>query len=62
MTPRRGEIWQVDDDPSLPSAGAGKRPAIIFSIDALNNSQMPLVTLILLTSNAPRTEGMLNVS
>ena len=58
---KRGEIWQTQFDPSLQSEGSGIRPAIIISIDDLNESKMPLVTTILLTSVEPRVEGRLNV-
>jgi mRNA interferase MazF len=58
---KRGEVWQTNFDPALESEGQGHRPAIIISIDQLNQSKMPLVTTILLTSVAPRVDGQLNV-
>jgi mRNA interferase MazF len=59
--PKRGEIWQVQFDPALTSEGAGEHPSIIFSIDKLNDSKMPLTTVMMLTSVQPKREGMLNV-
>ncbi len=58
---KRGEVWQTNFDLALQSEGSGIRPAIIVSIDDLNDSKMPLVTTILLTSVPPKTEGRLNV-
>ncbi len=58
---KRGEIWQTKFDPALQSEGSGERSAIIISIDQLNDSKMPLVTTILLTTSQPRVEGRLNI-
>lgn len=48
-------------NPSLTSEGKDEHPAVILSIDPLNQSKMPLTTVVPLTSGAPRREGMLNV-
>lgn len=58
---RRGEVWQVQFNPSLQSEGRDEHPAVILSIDQLNRSRMPLTTIIPFTSAPPRHEGMLNV-
>lgn len=47
--------------PALPSEGANEHPAVILSIDELNRSRMPVVTVVPLTGDEPRHEGMLNV-
>ena len=62
---RRGEIWQVQFSPATGSEMKLEHPAlilsaVILSIDALNASRMPLVTVAPFTRVAPRTEGMLN--
>ncbi|WP_102126040.1 type II toxin-antitoxin system PemK/MazF family toxin [Deinococcus planocerae] len=59
--PQRGEVWQVQFNPSLQSEGKDQHPAVILSIDELNRSKMPLTTVVPLTSVPPRREGMLNV-
>ncbi|WP_165795226.1 type II toxin-antitoxin system PemK/MazF family toxin [Deinococcus koreensis] len=58
---QRGEVWQVQFNPSLRSEGKDEHPAVILSIDQLNRSRMPLTTIIPFTSAVPRYEGMLNV-
>lgn len=59
--PRRGEVWQVQFNPSLASEGKDEHPAVILSIDELNRSRMPLTTIVPFTGVVPRREGMLNV-
>lgn len=57
----RGEVWQVQFNPSLQSEGRDEHPAVILSVDPLNHSKMPLTTVVPFTGVAPRREGMLNV-
>jgi mRNA-degrading endonuclease toxin of MazEF toxin-antitoxin module len=57
----RGEIRQVQFSPATGSEMKLEHPTLILSIDALNASRMPLVTVVPFTNVAPRTEGMLNV-
>jgi mRNA interferase MazF len=59
--PRRGDVWQVQFNPSLRSEGQDEHPAVVLSIDPLNRSRMPLTTIVPFTSVEPRREGMLNV-
>lgn len=59
--PKRGEVWQVQFDPALSSEGSGEHPAIIFTIDRINNTKMPLTTVMMLTSVVPMHDGLLNV-
>jgi mRNA interferase MazF len=33
---RRGEVWLVDLDPTLGHEQAGKRPAVVLSVDPIN--------------------------
>jgi hypothetical protein len=51
-TARRGEIWMVDLDPTLGHEQAGKRPALVLSVDSFNASPADLVTVLPVTSKA----------
>lgn len=42
--PRRGEIYWVDFNPSRGSEQAGRRPAVVISLDSFN-SHMPVVVV-----------------
>lgn len=46
----RGEIWFVDLDPIKGREQAGKRPALIVSVEPFNNSGLDLVVVCPLTS------------
>lgn len=48
--PSRGEIWQVDLDPVQGHEQAGRRPAVVVSVDGLNHSAAELVILLPITS------------
>jgi mRNA interferase MazF len=41
----RGEIWWVDLDPTVGREQAGRRPALVVSVDAFNASPRGLVTI-----------------
>src|SRR5262245_55503703 len=53
-TPRRGEVWLVDLDPTKGREQAGQRPALVLSVDPFNASAAELVSLLPITSK-PRT-------
>ena len=47
--PARGEIWDVDLDPIKGREQAGRRPALILSINAFNQGPAELIVAIPLT-------------
>ena len=47
---RRGEIWIVDLDPTRGHEQAGRRPALVISVDLFNQSLAGLVIAIPVTS------------
>lgn len=49
---KRGEIWTVTLDPVVGHEQAGKRPALIVSADALNQSPAGLIAVLPITSKA----------
>lgn len=49
---RRGEVWLCDFDPIRGHEQAGRRPALVLSIDALNAGPGGLVTVMPITSRA----------
>lgn len=50
MTPRRGEIWWVDLDPTRGSEIRKTRPCLIFGTDILNERRRTVVVIPLSTS------------
>ena len=52
VSPRRGEIWEVDLNPTVGREQAGRRPALIVSDDALNSGPRGLVVVIPVTGTA----------
>ena len=50
--PSRGEVWFVNLDPTKGREQAGKRPALILSVDGFNRSPAELVVIIPITSKA----------
>lgn len=48
----RGDVWLVDFDPTRGHEQAGKRPALVLSADALNESLAGLVIVLPVTSKA----------
>lgn len=47
---KRGEVWTVELDPTLGHEQAGRRPALLLSVDEFNDSPADLVTLLPITS------------
>ena len=54
MTPRRGEIWLANLDPTQGSEQAGTRPVLVYQNDAINRFTTTVVT-IPFTSNVRRS-------
>ena|SRR3989344_3951423 len=50
---RQGEIWFADLDPAKGSEQSGRRPVVIVSGDALNES-LPIVIVVPITSKVKR--------
>ena len=48
--PARGEVWLVDLDPVRGHEQAGRRPALVVSVDALNQSAAELAIVLPMTS------------
>ncbi|MBI4956651.1 MAG: type II toxin-antitoxin system PemK/MazF family toxin [Myxococcales bacterium] len=60
MSARRGEVWLVDLDPVAGHEQAGRRPALVLSVDAFNASRAELVTVLPITSK-PRPNNPFRV-
>ena len=50
--PARGEIWTVDLKPTIAHEQAGKRPALVVSVDSFNHSAAEMAIVLPLTSRA----------
>lgn len=60
MSARRGQVWLVDFDPVEGHEQAGRRPALILSVDSFNESRAELVTVLPITSK-PRLQLLTRV-
>jgi mRNA interferase MazF len=49
---RRGEVWLADLDPTVGHEQAGRRPALVLSVDSFNASPAELATVLPVTSRA----------
>ena len=52
ILPERGDIWLADLDPTRGREQAGRRPVLIVSVAAFNQSKAGLAVVIPLTSTA----------
>jgi mRNA interferase MazF len=52
MSARRGEVWLASFEPVQGHEQAGRRPALVLSVDAFNASRADLVTVLPITSKA----------
>jgi mRNA interferase MazF len=50
--PSRGDIWTVDLDPTRGHEQAGRRPALVVSVDLFNRGPAGLVVVLPITSKA----------
>ena len=48
-SPLRGEVWDLNLDPTIGHEQAGSRPALIFSVDIFNEGPADLVVVIPIT-------------
>jgi mRNA interferase MazF len=51
-SPARGEVWLVDFDPTKGHEQAGRRPALVISVDAFNSGPAELVIVLPITSKS----------
>ena len=52
MKPSRGEVWEINFDPSIGSEIKKKRPAVVISADAIG--RLPLRIVVPITEWKPR--------
>jgi len=50
--PRRGEVWMVNFNPTVGHEQAGRRPALVISVNAFNQCAAQLAVVMPLTSQA----------
>ena len=50
--PSRGEVWIVTLDPTKGREQAGKRPALVLSVDTFNHGPADLVVVLPITSKS----------
>lgn len=50
VKPARGDVWFVNLDPTTGREQAGKRPALVVSVNELNHSAAELVVVLPVTS------------
>ncbi|MDD4170146.1 MAG: type II toxin-antitoxin system PemK/MazF family toxin [Desulfotomaculaceae bacterium] len=50
MTPSRGDIWLVDLNPVRGHEQAGKRPALVLSVDLFNSGPAGLIIVLPITT------------
>lgn len=58
---KRGDVWFVQLDPTVGREQAGKRPALILSVDEFNASGADLVVVLPITSRARRLPSRVRV-
>ena len=59
---RRGEVWYVDLDPMQGRERAGRRPALVISVDAFNAMPAELVTILPITTKARALRSRVQVT
>jgi mRNA interferase MazF len=50
--PARGEVWEVNLNPTIGREQAGRRPALVVSVNALNSGPRGLVVVLPVTGTA----------
>ena len=60
-SPLRGEVWDVDLDPVRGREQAGRRPAMIVSVDPFNEGPADLVVVIPITRTERRVRWHVRV-
>jgi mRNA interferase MazF len=49
-SPKRGDVWLLDFDPTIGHEQAGRRPALVLSVDTFNQAPPKLVIAVPLTT------------
>ncbi len=62
ILPNRGEIWLADLDPTRGREQAGRRPVLVVSVSAFNQSKAGLVVIVPVTSTARGIPWHVNVT
>lgn len=52
IRPKRGEVWIINLDPTKGREQAGKRPALVLSVDQFNHGPAELAVILPITSKA----------
>ncbi|MCI0391760.1 MAG: type II toxin-antitoxin system PemK/MazF family toxin [Acidobacteria bacterium] len=52
LGPSRGEVWFVNLDPTKGREQAGRRPALVLSVDPFNHGPADLIVVLPITSKA----------
>lgn len=55
--PERGEVWTIDLDPVRGREQAGRRPALVVSVDPFNQSAAELAIVLPVTSRDKRVRS-----
>jgi mRNA interferase MazF len=61
LDPSRGEVWVVSLDPTKGREQAGKRPALVLSVDPFNQGPADLIVVLPITSKAKGIPFHVNV-
>ena len=61
-SPARGEVWMVDFDPTKGHEQAGRRPALVLSVDAFNSGPAELVIVLPITSKSKGVRSHVEVN
>ena len=61
-SPARGEVWMVDFDPTKGHEQAGRRPALVISVDAFNSGPAELVIVLPITSKSKGVRSHVEVN
>jgi mRNA interferase MazF len=61
LEPSRGEVWVVSLDPTKGREQAGKRPALVLSVDPFNHGPADLIVVLPITSKAKGIPFHVNV-
>ena len=60
--PSRGDVWDLDFDPTIGHEQAGARPALILSVDLFNEGRAELVVAVPITRTERRIRWHVRVS
>lgn len=55
--PVRGEVWDVSLDPTVGHEQGGRRPALVVSVDQLNQGQSGLVIVVPISSKGKQVRS-----